>query len=141
MVSILYLLLLGSLPSVISKHPRPASPWVQSVKASCGPNRLEVSGYGGGRPLARRGIIMINARPIAGEDTAQLVNDISHERAVYRFQVLCGDPGWIILRIGWGEKPISGEVRYWSASAYFRGNKLKIYNRPEPSSIEGFWFR
>ena len=69
----------------------------------------------------------------------QLLNDLSHLRSVYRFQVLCGTG--ITLRIARGEKPLGGEIRFWSSEAFFTANRLTRYYPPEESDKEQFFFR
>lgn len=141
MIFILAGLLSGSVPVIRSIEPRPATPWVQSSRASCGSNRIEVSGFGTAYPLDKRATIHLNNRPVAGDGMIQLLNDLSHKSSVYRFQVLCGTNGGITLRIGRGEKQPRGAVRYWSSAAFFKANKLTVYHPPEENNEEGFFFR
>jgi len=135
-------LLLAAQNVVITTHePRSASPWVNSVRASCGAQRLAIDGYGGSKPLTALARIRINGRAVAGREMGRLVADLSHKRAVYRLQILCGYAGGIELRIGEGERLPDGPVRYRAARAEFQGGRLRAYTGFEEADADAFWFR
>jgi hypothetical protein len=137
----LALLLAAQNPVVMTHEPRAASPWVHSVRANCGRNILTLEGYGGGRPLDMMPRLRVNGRPVTGAAIRQLLADLSHKRAVYRLQILCGAGGEITLRIGEGEKQENGPVRYRSGAASFLGNRLRAYTGFEEVDADAFWFR
>ena len=117
-----------------------ADPWTQSVRATCGRDTLEITGYGAGRPSDREAEIRMNGRPVAGAGVARMAADLSFGRAVYRFQMLCGRTGFDIL-VNRGEAQIDEPVRYETARAIFQGGDLVSYSGMEAAGPEGFWFR
>lgn len=123
-----------------TSEPRIADPWTQSVRATCGPDTLEIRGYGAGRPLDREAEIRMNGRPVAGADVARIAADLSSGRAVYRFQMRCGRAGFDIL-VNRGEAQIDEPVRYETARAVFQDGELVSYSGMEAAGPEGFWFR
>ncbi len=125
---------------IMSSERRVADPWTQSVRATCGPDTLEITGYGAGRPLDREAEIRMNGRPVAGAGVARMAADLSFGRAVYRFQMLCGRAGFDIL-VNRGEAQIDEPVRYETARATFQGGELVFYSGMEAAGPEGFWFR
>jgi hypothetical protein len=124
------------------REPRAASPWVQSVRATCGKSTITISGYGAGRPLAKSPEISVNGRPVRGGVAARLKADLSRGRAVYRLQILCsGSDDEVTVRVNVGEKPATGDVEYKSGAAYFKRGRLDSYTGLEASDADGFWFR
>jgi len=140
-IGTLLLAMLSPDPVIAPRHPHAASPWVQSVRASCGANVLAVAGYGGGRPLDRVATLRANDRPVTGPAVRRLLDDLSHRRSVYRLTILCGESGRIEFRIDEGEKQADGPVRYWSSAALVRGNRLVSYTGRQESDADSFWFR
>lgn len=128
-------------PVIAPRHPPAASPWAQSVRANCGREIVVVDGYGAGRPLDRVPTLSVNGRPVAGRAVRQLLDDLSHKRAVYRIAITCGESGRIGLHMSEGEKPADGPVRYWSSAALVRGNRLISYTGRQESDADSFWFR
>lgn len=128
-------------PVITTREPRPASPWVQSVQASCGQNVVIVSGYGVGRPLDQPVRILVNGRPVTGRDVQRLRNDLSKDSAVYRLQFLCSSSGGITMRIAEGFTDSNGTIRYRSGAAVIRGNTLSRYLEMEDADAKAFWFR
>ena len=133
--------LLASPPLVIRTiEPRAASPWVQSVRATCPAGLIEISGYGPSRPVGRSASIRIGGRPVAGA-LAPLLADLSGGRAVYRLGILCDRKTGITLRLNKGERQPDGSVRYQSGAASFTNGRLVSYTGLQPSDEDGFWFR
>jgi hypothetical protein len=141
MFYVFVLTLLSQVPIVMTHEPRSASPLTQSVSANCGRTPLLISGYGVARPLGRTPRFLVNGRPIAGQAAAQILHDLSNRRAVYRFEILCGDPGEVTVRINMGERQVGGPVRYQIGSVVIRGNRLFSYRGLEESNEDRFWFR
>lgn len=141
MLAIVVGLLVQAGPVIAPRHPRAASPWSHSVRAACGRNVITIDGYGGGRPLGMTARLRVNNLPLTGRAVPQLLADISHKRAVYRFEILCGELGDIGLRISEGEKLLDGPVRYRSAAASIMGNQLRSYTGFQDGDADGFWFR
>jgi hypothetical protein len=125
---------------IMSSERRVADPWTQSVRATCGPDTLEITGYGAGRPLDREAEIRMNGRLVAGADVARMAADLSFGSAVYRFQMRCGHEGFDIL-VNRGEAQVDEPVRYETARATFQGGELVLYSGMETAGPEGFWFR
>ena len=131
----------SQVPVIGGWEPRAASPWVRSERATCGSNVLTISGYGGGRPLDRVAEVLVNGRPVTGKAVSQFRKDLSNGWAVYRFQMLCGIPGGITVRITEGEKQKEGPVRYRSGLAFIRGNLLVSYSGLQEADADSYWFR
>lgn len=140
MVNIL-VALLNPNPVISPIHPHAASPWIQSVRASCGNTTLTIEGYGAGRPIGLQTKLLINGKPLTGGFAPQLLDDLSHGRAVYRLQILCGRSGETTLRIAEGEKLFNGPVRYRSAVASIKDNRLQSYTGLQDSDANSYWFR
>lgn len=141
MLPILVALMVQPGPVIAPRHPHAASPWVQSVRASCRRDVLTIDGYGGGRPLDRVPTLRVNGRPVTGGAVGQLVDDLSNKRAAYRLAILCGDAGEMGLRISEGEQLLDGPVRYRSGAAFIRGNRLQSYTGLQDANADSFWFR
>lgn len=141
MIDILLLVLLQPNPVISPRHPHSALPWVQSVRARCGSTALAIDGYGAAKPLEGVPELLINDQPITGKSIPLLLNDLSNRRAVYRLQILCGDPGEITVRIDEGEKQAGGAVRYRSGAAFIEAGRLVTYTGLEEADADSFWFR
>src|SRR4028118_399446 len=105
-------------PVITVQEPKAASPWVQIVRANCGPNVLTISGYGVARPKEKKPEIRVNERPVRGTAVRQLLEDLSTRSGAYRLQILCSASGGITVRINEGDKQENGSVRYRSGRAY-----------------------
>jgi hypothetical protein len=141
MISLSILALAVSPISIGGREPQAASPWVQSTQASCGPRIVSVSGYGAAKPLDRRPSITIGGRPARGPSVGQMLADLSHRRAAYRLTIACGGSFDITLRIYAGEKLENGAIRYSSAAAFFRGDRLVSYTGLQEANADTFWYR
>lgn len=141
MLSLILAFGLAQVKVITVREPRVASPWVQSVRASCGSRVLTVSGYGAAMPLNRAAEVLVNGKPVVGKAVRQLLDDLSHRGAAYRLGILCGRTGGITLRINQGEKQMDGSVRYQSAAAVIRDNQLVKYTGMEEGDANSFWFR
>lgn len=141
MITLLLTMLLSSQPTVYSREPHAASPWVQSTRASCGRTSLVISGYGAANPLDHNPSVSLNGRPIVGRAVRQLISDLGHRRAAYRIQVLCGGSNDITVRIDEGEKQKDETVRYRSGAAFINGNRLTTYKGLAEADASAFWFR
>jgi len=141
MILIAFLAVVSSQVLITSPEPRPASPWVQSTRATCGNANLTISGYGPAKPLTNGAQIGVNGRRVTGEGAPQLLADLSRRRAVYRLELLCDPRGQIILRINVGEKHINGAIEYRSGVATILGSTLKSYSGLMLSNSDTFWFR
>jgi hypothetical protein len=141
MLSVLLALALAQGPVIRTQEPLAASPWVLSVRASCGSRVLTVSGYGAARPREPAPQLLVGRRPVTGPAVGQLLEDLSHPAAVYRLQILCYRSGGINLRISEGETQQGGAVRYRTASATIRGNQLVSYTGLQEAEARSFWFR
>lgn len=138
----LSMLALGQDFPVVRSSPRQiADPWVQSVRATCGHDALEITGYGAGRPESREARVQVNDRPVTGPDAARLAADISSMAGVYRLQMLCPASGGFSVLINRGEAQIGGTVRYEVAHALIRDGVLVSYSEMETTDAESFWFR
>lgn len=135
------LVLLSLGPVVSVKEPSAASPWVQSVRASCGASELLIAGYGAAKPLGRIPKILVSGRPVTGRALNQLQADLSYRRAAYRLEILCGNLGGITLRINIGEKQLDGTVQFQSGAAFMKGNRLVSYTGLQIGDADSFWFR
>ena len=131
----------SQVPTVTVREPRPATSWVQSVRANCGRNTLTVAGYGVASPLERAPQVLVGRRTLAGKSVARLLGDLSNRRAVYPLRILCDRDGAMTLRINEGEKQRGGGVRYRSGAAFMKGNLLVSYTGLEEADEESFWFR
>ncbi len=139
--SFLFAITIAQVPVVMSGRDSLASPWVQSVQASCGRKVLTVAGYGAANPLDRRPQVLVGRRSFTGPAVRQLLDDLANRRAVYRFTILCDPRGGAELRIEEGEKQRGGGVRYRSGAAFIKGNRLVSYTGLEEADADSFWFR
>jgi hypothetical protein len=140
-MSLLLTALLAQPVDFTVREPSPASPWTQSVRAFCGRNELRIEGYGAGHPPNPTPSLRVNGRLAQGAAVRQIVADLSNRRAVYRLEIVCGDPGTFSVRISQGEANENGTVRYRFGRAFFRGNLLQMYRGLEDGPADGFWFR
>lgn len=140
-LSFLVASLLAQVPVVMSGRDSPASPWVQSVQASCGSNVLTVAGYGAARPLDRRPRVLVGRRSVTGPAVRQLLDDLATRGAVYRLTILCDARGGTELRIDEGMKQRGGGVHYRSGVAFIKGKLLVSYTGLEEADADTFWFR
>src|SRR6185436_8499337 len=98
MIGMIAAILLNPNPVIAGREPHAASPWIHSVRANCGSTVVSVEGYGGGRPLDAVARIAIDGEALRGDAVRQLRADLSHKRAVYRLQILCGERNGITVR-------------------------------------------
>ena len=125
-------------PVIISREPRPASPWTVTFDAACGSERLEI-----GQPIYPAGQapeIRINGQRARG-DVRLLQQEVGERRAAYRFSLLCPQQGdRMHLRWVRGLADQHGHVAYRSGAATFQGGEL-ISSHAEESNAETFWYR
>lgn len=112
----------------------------QSASFRCGRDVLEISGYGDSRPEGRPPRVRLNGRVPAGADLPQLLRDLAHSRAAYRFTAHCnsdGGPGFY-FRLYRGENVRGADVEYHIGIGYFTGGRLRSYAGHE-SYEDSFW--
>jgi hypothetical protein len=135
--------LLGLAPAVSQLtisgfEPRPATPWVETTKATCGHDHLEFS-----RPLYPLGglsSIRVNGRPIRG-NLGQSAQELSEVRAAYRVSVLCShDKTTMTLRWVRGLADGPGHAAYRAGALTIKGGTL-ISSTAEDANAEAFWYR
>lgn len=124
----------------ITREPRPARPWTQSLSMTCGNTTYRISGYGAAFPPEREVVIAANRRRLRGEAAERLERDLSRRGAVYRIAGLCSGNS-IDLIVYRGEVGARGVVSYESGSAAISRTGSLWYGGLEPSNGEGFWFR
>ena len=134
-------LLLSPAPALIVREPRAASPWEQSVSASCRGASLVLSGYGAARPLHGVPTLRVNGRPVTGPSLNGMLGDLAHRSAAYRLAMLCGSPNEVTMRIYVGERLSDGTIRYQAGAALIRGNRLVSYTGLQAGDADTFWFR
>jgi hypothetical protein len=91
--------------------------------------------------LERRPSITIGGRRAHGTGVVELLSDLSHRRAAYRLTIACGGSFDVTLRIYAGEKLENGAIRYSSAAAFFRGDRLVSYTGLQEGNADTFWYR
>ena len=117
---------------------RPANPWVEVSRASCGRQRLEVRRPM--RPLQTGSRVLLNGRTPRG-DVSPLELELGEVGAAYRMSVQCSQNGetmqlsWVSGLVGEG-----GQVRYRAGSAEFRRGAL-VRSLSEEADEETFWYR
>jgi hypothetical protein len=124
----------------ITREPRPARPWIQSLSLTCGDTTYRISGYGAAFPPEQEVVITANRRRLRGEAAERLKRDLSRRGAVYRIVGLCSGNS-INLIVYRGEVGARGTVSYESGSAAISRAHGLWYGGLEPSSEDGFWFR
>lgn len=134
-------LLLNAAPVVVTREPRAASPWEQTVRANCGRTSLVLTGYGAARPQNRVPTLRVNGQPVTGRSVGRLLEDLAHRRAAYRLAMLCNGTNDVTMLIYMGERLEDGTIRYQSAAASIRGNRLTSYTGLQAGDAESFWFR
>jgi hypothetical protein len=135
-------LLLNAAPVVVmTREPRAASPWEQSVRANCGRASLVLTGYGAAQPLSRVPTLRVNGRPVVGSSVGRLLEDLAHRRAAYRLAMLCNGTNDVTMLIYVGERLEDGTIRHQSAAASIRGNRLTSYTGLRAGDADSFWFR
>ena len=138
------LLLLAMAPQGVEitvREPAPAGYSQQSVTFRCGRDVLEMSGYGESRPEGRPPRIRLNGRVPSGASLPELLRDLGHRDAVYRFTVHC-DPARPGLYLGFyrGEQVRYRDVAYSIGNAHFAGGRLRSYGGAQPAHADSFWF-
>jgi hypothetical protein len=87
------LTLIGQDPVVMTREPRPADRWEQSVTFGCRNQVLQISGYGAARPVGRSVALTMNGGRVAGAHVEALRRDLGSQRTVYRIVGLCPQRG------------------------------------------------
>ena len=132
--------LLGSPIEVTVREPVAASPWSESVSASCGPRTLIVL-----RPLSPLGApprVTIDGNAVEG-DISELVRDLGEPSAAYRFSVLCPqDTTSTAISLRWvrGLSDETGVPTFRAGYAFFRDGRVEETDSFE-ASAEDFWYR
>jgi hypothetical protein len=140
---VIALLLLAMAPQGVEitvREPYPARYSQQSVTFRCGRDLLEINGYGLSRPEGRPPRVRLNGRVPAGADLPQLLRDLAHPRAAYRFTAHCdsdGRPGFF-FRLYRGESVRGTDVEYYIGNGWFTGGRLRSYTGRR-SYAESFW--
>jgi hypothetical protein len=119
---------------------RPAEPWTQSVRATCGSSTLEIVGYGVSRPQGRQAVVLFDGAPLAG-DTREWLSELSQPSAVYRFELLCRQTGAIYVRMNRGQKQQDGSTDYLVGDATVLAGRLVRHRPLEATTEDTFWFR
>ena len=137
---ILAMVLAASEIVVMVKEPVAASPWTESVSASCGSNTLEV--LQPWRPVGAAPEVTINGKPVEG-DMSELVRDLSEPRAAYRFSVRCSqDPSSTAISLHWvrGLSDETGVLAFRAGRAAFQDGRVVETDSFEVTA-EDFWYR
>ena len=122
---------------VQASEPRPASPWQETFRASCGRQRLEIRRPM--RPLQSSAEVMLNGRAPQG-DLRSLRQELSQVGAAYRMSFTCSQNEAMQLRWVRGQLEPNGHVRYRAGSATFNEGSLQ-QSSAEEATAEAFWYR
>ena len=134
---LLHMLLLAS-QGLISREPKPATPWTEIYTARCGRDALQLVRQM--RPLHGPITIRLNGRVPRG-DVSALSRELGEIRAAYRYAFRCApEGGGISLQWVRGLADGRGHVNFRSGGARFDGGRLTSWGA-EDSNEEAFWYR
>jgi hypothetical protein len=126
----------------ITREPRPANPWQQSVSLTCGSATYRVIGYGAAYPLGSPVRITVNRRPFRGPAAALLARDLSTQGAAYRIAGLCSrDSSDLELVVYRGLASPGRAVAFHVGAAQLSRRGEIYYPGMEEADAETFWFR
>lgn len=123
-----------------TSEPRPPRQLSSSFTMRCGTSNLNITGHGFVRPPARRPVVSLNGREVAGAAADRLRADLSMPNAVYLLTGVCPEPASAIQLHIYTAQKVSGEIRYRSGRAQFHRGTLN-YTGLEDANAETFWFR
>jgi hypothetical protein len=119
-------------------EPKPATPWIETTKATCGRNNLEFN-----RPLYPLGglpSLKANGRPVRG-NLDPVIRELGDVRAAYRISVLCShDKKTMTLRWVRGLADGPGHAAFRSGALTIKEATL-IGSTAEEANAETFWFK
>lgn len=126
----------------ITREPRPAQPWLQTVTLSCGRATYRISGFGAAYPATTPVTITVDRRPIHGAAAAALGRDLAQRGAAYRISGLCArDSDHIELLIYRGLAAPGAPVSFHVGAAWLSPRGEIVYHGMEEADAETFWFR
>lgn len=125
---------------MLSGGDRAADPWVQSISATCDCGTLRIVNYGAGSEAAPPEVTLNDHQP-SGLAIDRLERDLARGGANYRFEILCGSGGSILVRLHVGESGRDGVVRFEIGEAVFADGALRSYTGLGASDETTFWFR